>query len=79
VPGAHGSQKRASGALELKLQRIVSFYMDAETQVLWKGSQCSSPLSHLSSTLHHYLIKAQATNLGSVVACSPTIGLISVL
>jgi hypothetical protein len=43
VPVTHGSQKRASDALELKLQTIVIHHMsvDNPVQVLWKGNDRS--------------------------------------
>lgn len=41
--GARGSRKRAWGLLELELQMVVNYYVDAEnrTCVLWKSIQCS--------------------------------------
>ena len=51
VPGACSSQKRAADFLDLELEMFVSCHVDAgkSNQVLWKSSQCSSSLSHLSS------------------------------
>jgi hypothetical protein len=42
--------KRMSALLELWLQMVVSYHVDAgnQSQVLWKSNQGSEPLSHLS-------------------------------
>lgn len=50
---AQGDQKKVLGPLELEFQEVVSFYAGAGnwTQILFKSSQCSEPLSHLSSSM----------------------------
>lgn len=52
ILGAGRCQKRLLGSLELELQVAVNHYVDAGngTRVLWKCSECSSLLRHLSST-----------------------------
>lgn len=50
VPGALRGQKRAVDPLQLKLQRPVSCHVGTRNHsyVLWKSSQCSCQLSHVS-------------------------------
>jgi hypothetical protein len=57
VPSGLKGQKRASDPLRLEFQMIVSCHMGAEdqTRVLWKSSQWSEPLIHLSSLFIHFL------------------------
>lgn len=65
VPGTDRSQKGALATLELVLQMDVSHHKDAENQtlVLQKTSQCSYPLSHLSSPLVCFVIQASSNYL----------------
>ena len=51
ILGAGRGQKRLLESLELELQVAVSHYVGAGngTRVLWKSSECSSLLRHLSS------------------------------
>lgn len=60
---AYKGQKRTSDSLELELEMFVRHQVDAgnQTGVLCNNSKCSSPLSHLSSSLlelfqHFFLI-----------------------
>jgi hypothetical protein len=50
TPGICGDQKRALDPLELEFHTVVSHHADAGSQnlVLYRSSQCFSPLSHLS-------------------------------
>lgn len=50
MPDACGGQQRASDLLELKSQTVESCHVGAwnQTCVLWKSSQCSRLLCHLS-------------------------------
>lgn len=63
-------QKRASDSMELKVQMVVSCYMDAEnqTQVL-KSSQCPSLLSRLSNTNLLFLMKQMGSQTSSEKQC----------
>lgn len=56
MPGVHRGQK-ASDTLELKLQVVVS--AGSRTCVLWRSSQRSYPLSHLSVSHVHLLMHHQ--------------------
>ena len=71
-PGYYGDQKRALDLLgELKLEMAVSHHVGAEDQMkdLWKRSECSLPLSHLSSP------KNFCKNSGAGQPTSPAVAL----
>lgn len=55
--GAQGSQMRVLDPLELELQSLVNLHVSAGNTSLdlWRSSQCSLTLSHLSSSLTSYL------------------------
>jgi hypothetical protein len=60
---AHRGQKRALDPLDLDLQMVVSQHVGAAHTpwVLWKGSQCSESLRHLSS-VHFIFLQLHFTN-----------------
>lgn len=54
LPGTLEDQKKVSGPLELKLQSLELPHGSWELSLVpWKNSQCSSQLSHASSSSLH--------------------------
>lgn len=55
MPGAYRGQKKLSDLQEQLLQLVVSHQVCAGNQDFWKNSQCSQPLSQLSSPIFFFL------------------------
>jgi hypothetical protein len=51
IPGVHRGQKWTPDPLGLKLQVFVSHLVGTGSLIIWKGSQCSWPLNHLSISI----------------------------
>lgn len=77
VPANKGGQKRASDPIEQESQRVVSSCVGAgnPSQVLWRDSQCSQELSHLSSPrLRFWWVTEPAGQREGQVTCAGTKG-----
>lgn len=64
MPGAYRGQKKLSDLQEQLLQLVVSHQVCAGNQDFWKNSQCSQPLSQLSSPIFFFFTFLDVYNIG---------------
>lgn len=73
IPGGPGVQKRTSDPLEFQMVVICRVGAGNQTCLLWNSRQCSSPLSHLSSSRDTVLQDWRRPQLHGLTHCGSSV------